>query len=156
MHKSDIAAGVEQVRRHEGPQSSRRRSRIRAIKRAGIPVRVGNPKKKPWRLNEDFAKWIRTGLPFVTLKTALTLDGQIAARSGSSTPSNHRSANRAKQSSACATKPMRSSPASARSSRTTRASRSHRQAAPSKTSSRCGRFPAAPAAEIKARAVGEG
>ncbi len=35
--------------------------------------------------NEDFAKWIRTGLPFVTLKTALTLDGQIASRAGTTT-----------------------------------------------------------------------
>ncbi len=29
-------------------------------------------------MNEAFAKWIRTGEPFVTLKTALTLDGQAA------------------------------------------------------------------------------
>ncbi len=35
--------------------------------------------------NEDFAKWIRTGIPFVTLKTALTLDGQIAQKAGSVT-----------------------------------------------------------------------
>jgi len=37
------------------------------------------------RYNEDFACWIHTGLPFVTLKTALTLDGQISTRSGSTT-----------------------------------------------------------------------
>lgn len=37
------------------------------------------------RLNEDFAWWVRKKRPFVTLKTALTLDGQIAARSGSTT-----------------------------------------------------------------------
>jgi diaminohydroxyphosphoribosylaminopyrimidine deaminase/5-amino-6-(5-phosphoribosylamino)uracil reductase len=36
-------------------------------------------------MNEGFAKWIRTGDPFVTLKTALTLDGKIAAREGSTT-----------------------------------------------------------------------
>jgi diaminohydroxyphosphoribosylaminopyrimidine deaminase/5-amino-6-(5-phosphoribosylamino)uracil reductase len=36
-------------------------------------------------MNEDFAKWISTGCPFVTLKTALTLDGQIAVREGSTT-----------------------------------------------------------------------
>ena len=55
------------------------------LRRAGIEVDVGLEEEKAKRLNEDFAKWIRTGFPFVTLKTALTLDGQIAARSGHST-----------------------------------------------------------------------
>ena len=32
----------------------------------------------------DFAKHIRTGLPFVTLKAAVTLDGKIATRTGDS------------------------------------------------------------------------
>ena len=36
-------------------------------------------------LNEDFAKWICTGIPFVTLKSALTLDGKIAERPGRTT-----------------------------------------------------------------------
>ena len=30
------------------------------------------------RLNESFAQYIRTGLPFVTLKAAMSLDGKIA------------------------------------------------------------------------------
>jgi diaminohydroxyphosphoribosylaminopyrimidine deaminase/5-amino-6-(5-phosphoribosylamino)uracil reductase len=34
---------------------------------------------------EDFASWIQTKRPLVTLKTALTLDGQIAQRAGSVT-----------------------------------------------------------------------
>jgi diaminohydroxyphosphoribosylaminopyrimidine deaminase/5-amino-6-(5-phosphoribosylamino)uracil reductase len=55
------------------------------LRRAGIDVTVGIQEAAARELNEDFAKWIRTGLPFVTLKTALTLDGQIAARSGSTT-----------------------------------------------------------------------
>ncbi len=55
------------------------------LRRAGIEVTAGIHEDYARELNEDFAKWIRTGLPFVTLKTALTLDGQIAARSGSTT-----------------------------------------------------------------------
>jgi len=55
------------------------------LRRAGIAVDVGLEEEKAKRLNEDFAKWVRTGFPFVTLKTALTLDGQIAARSGRAT-----------------------------------------------------------------------
>ncbi|MGA8142609.1 MAG: bifunctional diaminohydroxyphosphoribosylaminopyrimidine deaminase/5-amino-6-(5-phosphoribosylamino)uracil reductase RibD [Candidatus Acidiferrales bacterium] len=55
------------------------------LRRAGIEVATGVCEGNAREQNEDFAKWIRTGLPFVTLKTALTLDGQIAARSGSTT-----------------------------------------------------------------------
>ena len=55
------------------------------LRRAGIEVSVDIQEAAARELNEDFTKWIRTGLPFVTLKTALTLDGQIAARSGSTT-----------------------------------------------------------------------
>jgi diaminohydroxyphosphoribosylaminopyrimidine deaminase/5-amino-6-(5-phosphoribosylamino)uracil reductase len=55
------------------------------LKRARISSRVGSSEANARALNEDFAKWIRTGQPFVTLKTALTLDGKIAAREGSTT-----------------------------------------------------------------------
>ncbi len=55
------------------------------LKRAGIQVTVGDEGESAHQLNEDFAKWIRTGLPFVTLKAALTLDGQIAQRLGKPT-----------------------------------------------------------------------
>jgi diaminohydroxyphosphoribosylaminopyrimidine deaminase / 5-amino-6-(5-phosphoribosylamino)uracil reductase len=56
------------------------------LRRAGVEVHLlESHSEYDKETNEDFAKWIRTGLPFVTLKTALTLDGQIAARSGSTT-----------------------------------------------------------------------
>jgi len=55
------------------------------LKRARISVHVGSNEAVSRAMNEDFAKWIRTGRPFVTLKTALTLDGKIAAREGSTT-----------------------------------------------------------------------
>ena len=55
------------------------------LRRAGIRVDVGACGVEAQHSNSDFAKWIRSGLPFVTLKTALTLDGQIALRPGHST-----------------------------------------------------------------------
>jgi diaminohydroxyphosphoribosylaminopyrimidine deaminase / 5-amino-6-(5-phosphoribosylamino)uracil reductase len=55
------------------------------LRRARIAVASGIAEVEAKLLNEGFAKWIRTGLPFVTLKTALTLDGRIASRKGSTT-----------------------------------------------------------------------
>ena len=55
------------------------------LRSAGIHVDTGLHEDAARRVNEDFARWIRTGLPLVTLKTALTLDGQIASRKGSTT-----------------------------------------------------------------------
>jgi len=56
-------------------------ARLRA---AGIEVESGILEPEAQRLNEGFAKWIRTGKPFVTLKSALTFDGQLALPGGSS------------------------------------------------------------------------
>jgi diaminohydroxyphosphoribosylaminopyrimidine deaminase / 5-amino-6-(5-phosphoribosylamino)uracil reductase len=58
---------------------------IAQIRHAGIEIATGLREDEARRLNEGFAKWISTGLPFVTLKTALTLDGRIASRRGSTT-----------------------------------------------------------------------
>jgi diaminohydroxyphosphoribosylaminopyrimidine deaminase/5-amino-6-(5-phosphoribosylamino)uracil reductase len=55
------------------------------LRRARIAVSDGIGETDARRRNEGFAKWIRSGLPFVTLKTALTLDGRIASRKGSAT-----------------------------------------------------------------------
>jgi len=84
--KAIIAAGVAQVYaavKDPNPRVSGRG--LAELKRAGIAVRAGISEEIARATNEDFAKWIRTGLPFVTMKTALTLDGQIAARAGSAT-----------------------------------------------------------------------
>jgi diaminohydroxyphosphoribosylaminopyrimidine deaminase / 5-amino-6-(5-phosphoribosylamino)uracil reductase len=82
-----IAAGVKGVytaMRDPNPAASGRG--LAELKRAGVEVHVGIDEANARGINEDFAKWIRTGLPFVTLKTALTLDGQIAMRAGHATP----------------------------------------------------------------------
>jgi diaminohydroxyphosphoribosylaminopyrimidine deaminase / 5-amino-6-(5-phosphoribosylamino)uracil reductase len=56
------------------------------LKRARIEVHANTAHEDDAkRLNEDFAKWIRTGAPFVTLKAAMTLDGRIALRPRRST-----------------------------------------------------------------------
>lgn len=57
-----------------------------ALERAGIGVSLGLFETEAKKLNEDFAKWITTDLPFVTLKVASTLDGQIAVQATETTP----------------------------------------------------------------------
>jgi diaminohydroxyphosphoribosylaminopyrimidine deaminase / 5-amino-6-(5-phosphoribosylamino)uracil reductase len=58
---------------------------LRELQRGGVEVLCGVREDEARRLNEDFACWIRAHRPFVILKTAATLDGQIASRSGSAT-----------------------------------------------------------------------
>jgi len=50
----------------------------------GIEVTTGVLEREARELIEAFDKFIRTRRPFVTLKTACTLDGKIAARTGDS------------------------------------------------------------------------
>src|SRR5271156_4082114 len=55
------------------------------LRRAGIQVTSGVLEKQAQHLNEDFACWIKSKLPLVTLKNALTLDGQIAQQAATDT-----------------------------------------------------------------------
>ena len=81
-----IEAGVKRVVvAMQDPNPSVAGRGLAQLRRAGIEVLNGVGQNQAQRLNEGFAKWIRTGLPFVTLKTALTLDGQIASRKASTT-----------------------------------------------------------------------
>ncbi len=54
------------------------------LEQAGIKVEIGLLEAECRRLNETWNKYITTGLPFVTLKTAASLDGRIATRTGHS------------------------------------------------------------------------
>jgi diaminohydroxyphosphoribosylaminopyrimidine deaminase/5-amino-6-(5-phosphoribosylamino)uracil reductase len=84
--KAIIGAGVKRVvAAMQDPNPAVAGRGFAQLRRAGIPVIVGVRQEDAQRWNEDFAWWIRTKRPFVTLKTALTLDGQIASDAGSTT-----------------------------------------------------------------------
>ncbi|MDD5529678.1 MAG: bifunctional diaminohydroxyphosphoribosylaminopyrimidine deaminase/5-amino-6-(5-phosphoribosylamino)uracil reductase RibD [bacterium] len=51
---------------------------VRELKQAGIKVLIGECAKEAEKLNETYLKYMRTGLPFVIMKAAITLDGKIA------------------------------------------------------------------------------
>src|SRR3984893_6303687 len=74
-----IAAGVRRVvaaLQDPNPATSGRGfERLRAL---NIETVCGVLEDDARRLNEAFARWIRTKKPFVTLKSALTLDGQLS------------------------------------------------------------------------------
>lgn len=57
---------------------------VKKLREAGIEVEVGLLAEQSRRLNEAFVKFITTGLPFVTLKIAQSLDGRIALMNGKS------------------------------------------------------------------------
>ncbi len=61
------------------------------LRAAGIEVSLGLREAPARRLNEAFARWIVSRKPLVTLKSALTLDGQLvlpAAKRGAGNPAN--------------------------------------------------------------------
>jgi diaminohydroxyphosphoribosylaminopyrimidine deaminase/5-amino-6-(5-phosphoribosylamino)uracil reductase len=57
---------------------------IAQLKQAGIETAVGLRGAESRRLNEDFHHFHQTGMPFITLKAAMTLDGKIATHTGDS------------------------------------------------------------------------
>jgi diaminohydroxyphosphoribosylaminopyrimidine deaminase / 5-amino-6-(5-phosphoribosylamino)uracil reductase len=80
-----IGAGVKRVfaaTRDPNPLVSGRG--VAKLRSAGIEVFEGLCETEAKKLNETFAKYIRHKTPFVTLKTAMTLDGKIAPPPGES------------------------------------------------------------------------
>lgn len=57
---------------------------ITRLREHGIEVDVGLLEAESTLMNEKFNAFITTGMPFVTLKTASTLDGRVASRTGHS------------------------------------------------------------------------
>ncbi|WP_195428116.1 bifunctional diaminohydroxyphosphoribosylaminopyrimidine deaminase/5-amino-6-(5-phosphoribosylamino)uracil reductase RibD [Clostridium sp. D46t1_190503_E9] len=57
---------------------------IDKLKQVGIEVNVGVLEEECFRLNEVFMKYIKTKKPYVVLKSAVSLDGKIATKTGES------------------------------------------------------------------------
>jgi diaminohydroxyphosphoribosylaminopyrimidine deaminase / 5-amino-6-(5-phosphoribosylamino)uracil reductase len=57
---------------------------IRRLREAGINVQIGDGAEEARTLNEDFARWITSGHPFVIVKFGVSLDGRIATHTGHS------------------------------------------------------------------------
>jgi diaminohydroxyphosphoribosylaminopyrimidine deaminase / 5-amino-6-(5-phosphoribosylamino)uracil reductase len=74
-----IPAGISRVvAAMEDPNPKTRGSGFTRLRGAGIEVESGVLEAEAEKLNEAFACWITTHKPLVTLKSALTLDGQLA------------------------------------------------------------------------------
>src|SRR5687767_9748017 len=54
------------------------------LRESGIEVQTGLLAEEATRINEAYLHFMRTGLPFVHLKLAMSLDGKIATRTGDS------------------------------------------------------------------------
>ena len=57
---------------------------VQRLRTAGIEVAVGLLGERNSVLNESYIKYITRGVPFVTLKGAVSLDGRLATRTGDS------------------------------------------------------------------------
>ncbi len=57
---------------------------VARLRRGGVEVLTGVLREEADKLNRPFFKVIQTGLPYVTLKAAVTLDGKLATATGDS------------------------------------------------------------------------
>ena len=80
-----IAAGVSEVHAALADPSPWVNGRgLAALEANGITALLGERESEARRLNEAYFKWVGTKRPFVSLKYAMTVDGRIATRTGSS------------------------------------------------------------------------
>ena len=80
-----IQAGIKRVFvGMKDPNSQVSGKGLRSLRAQGIVIVPDVLKEECVKLNESFIKVMKTGMPFVILKTAMSLDGKIATRSGDS------------------------------------------------------------------------
>lgn len=79
-----LAAGIRRVVIGARDPAPHVPGAIAKLEEHGVDVEAGVLEDQCAELIADFAKHIQTGLPFVTLKAAVTLDGKIATASGDS------------------------------------------------------------------------
>ncbi len=79
-----IAAGIARVVIGCADPASHGPRGVDRLAQAGVEVELGVLEAEASALVADFAKHVTTGMPWVTLKAAVTLDGKIATRTGDS------------------------------------------------------------------------
>jgi diaminohydroxyphosphoribosylaminopyrimidine deaminase / 5-amino-6-(5-phosphoribosylamino)uracil reductase len=80
-----IAAGIKRVFvGMKDPNKQVSGKGLRSLKKHGIDIVSDVLKEECVKLNRPFIKVMKTGVPFVILKTAMSMDGKIATRSGDS------------------------------------------------------------------------
>ncbi len=80
-----IAAGIRHVviaLRDPNPQV--KGGGVERLQNAGITVEVGDSEEKARQLNHAFITWSTKHRPWVTLKSAMSLDGKVATKTGDS------------------------------------------------------------------------
>ena len=80
-----LAAGIARVAyAMEDPNPAVSGRGARRLREGGIVVHRGLEEARARDLNRGFCRWVVSGKPFVTVKLAVSLDGQIAASGGDS------------------------------------------------------------------------
>ena len=80
-----VEAGIAEVyAAMEDPNPLVAGAGLRLLRERGLAVHTGLLEAEARALNEAFVKRVTTGLPFVEVKVAITLDGKIATSSGQS------------------------------------------------------------------------
>jgi diaminohydroxyphosphoribosylaminopyrimidine deaminase / 5-amino-6-(5-phosphoribosylamino)uracil reductase len=80
-----LASGIRRVAAAmEDPNPLVSGKGIALLRDAGLTVALGILREEAAGLNRSYCRWIASGVPFVTLKLAVSLDGQIAGATGNS------------------------------------------------------------------------